>query len=208
MRKIDFPPIFEKLTIAYGGRLQNNPETLDVYYLILKDLPTALVRAAALDYMASPAAFPPSPGEIRACAINLQKRGNLFMGPGKPHAIGKAMDIVRYGGGDGPNHVIDYNAYRTGLPGKPFKVGQQEFATLKEMATATGLDRNSVAVNDYSVFEGASEPSHAMSNNDPLVDPMTVNVMPAAGAPIVDAGAEIPGVTQVVNDTEVAAIVA
>ncbi len=32
MRKIDFPPIFEKLTIAYGGRLQNNPETLDVKY--------------------------------------------------------------------------------------------------------------------------------------------------------------------------------
>ena len=76
MRKIDFPPIFEKLTIAYGGRLQNNTETLDVYYLILKDLPTELVRAAALDYMASPAAFPPSPGEIRACAINLQKRGS------------------------------------------------------------------------------------------------------------------------------------
>ena len=76
MRKIDFPPIFEKLTIAYGGRLQNNPEILDVFFLILKDLPTALVRAAALDYMASPAAFPPSPGEIRACAINLQKRGS------------------------------------------------------------------------------------------------------------------------------------
>ncbi len=73
MHKIDFPPIFEKLTIAYGGRLQNNTETLDVYYLILKDLPTELARAAALDYGASPAEFPPTPGEIRACAITGQQ---------------------------------------------------------------------------------------------------------------------------------------
>jgi len=76
MKAENFKPIFRKLAIAYGSRLDDDAETMLVYFDILKDLPTELVQAAALEYLASDTAFPPAPGQIRARAVRLTKRSN------------------------------------------------------------------------------------------------------------------------------------
>ena len=81
MQRAEFAPIFRKMAIAYGSRLDDDAETILVYYELLQDLPTQLVQAAAVEYMTSPAAFPPTPGQIRAHAIDLQKRANNVPSP-------------------------------------------------------------------------------------------------------------------------------
>ncbi|MFP4580924.1 MAG: hypothetical protein ACLFQ6_09355 [Candidatus Sumerlaeia bacterium] len=122
-------------------------------------------------------------------------RNNLFIGPNQTDAIGKQVHTVWYREGAAANRMIDYNAYRPGLPGKPYKVGNQEFENFDQMREATGIEKNAVMVKGYDVFEKAEEPNHAMSNKDRLVRTREVDLMPAAGAPIVDAGVMIPGVT-------------
>lgn len=76
MQDKEFYPIFRNMAIAYGERMKDTPETMEVYFMVLEDLPTELVKAAALEYIASPKAFPPTPGEIRAKAIEVEKRIN------------------------------------------------------------------------------------------------------------------------------------
>jgi hypothetical protein len=76
MQDHEFIPIFKRLAIAYGGRLDDSGEAMDVYYSILRDLPVELVQAAALEFMASPSAFPPTPGQIRDKALRLVRRTN------------------------------------------------------------------------------------------------------------------------------------
>lgn len=81
MRDKDFIPIFRKMALAYGSRMDDEPETMQVYFELLEDLPIDLVQAAAVEFMASPSAFPPTPGQIRAKAVDLQKRANGVPSP-------------------------------------------------------------------------------------------------------------------------------
>jgi len=81
MRPEEFTPIFRKLALAYGSRLSDDAETLKVYFDILSDLPAELVQAGALEYMSSPSAFPPTPGQIREKAVKLVKRSNRVPSP-------------------------------------------------------------------------------------------------------------------------------
>lgn len=95
MHKEEFAPIFKKLTVAYTGRLSYDKETLGVWYTILRDLPVELAQAAALDYMSSPSAFPPTPGQIRAAAVELAKRINAVP------STAEAWEMVRNAPVDG-----------------------------------------------------------------------------------------------------------
>lgn len=81
--KLEFLPIFDRLCIAYSDRVvrlnaskEDKAAVMKVWFEILKDLDTNLLQAAALEYMSSPAAFPPTPGQVRGKAIELMKRGN------------------------------------------------------------------------------------------------------------------------------------
>ena len=75
MNKSDFPPIYDLLVRAYPGRQPSDVETLDVFFVVLRDLETDLVKAAVLEFISSPSAFPPTPGQIREMAVRLTKRG-------------------------------------------------------------------------------------------------------------------------------------
>jgi hypothetical protein len=81
--KQDFLPVFDRLCIAYSDRivkLNTSPAdkaaVLKVWFEILKDIDTQLLQAAALEFMSSPSAFPPTPGQLRGKAIEIMKRAN------------------------------------------------------------------------------------------------------------------------------------
>lgn len=96
MRDVEFIPIFRKITLAFSGsRLADDPETIEVYYEVLKDLPAELVQAAALEYIASASAFPPTPGQIRDRAMRLTRRAN------KVPSAAEAWQEVREAPADG-----------------------------------------------------------------------------------------------------------
>jgi hypothetical protein len=88
MKQDEFIPIFRKLHICYGARLvpkgsgkEETREYIQVWYQMLRDLSPELVQAAALEYMTSPAAFPPTPGQIRHRAMTLIRRTNRVPSP-------------------------------------------------------------------------------------------------------------------------------
>jgi len=126
-------------------------------------------------------------------------RNNLFMGPAEIRSERERQRgprIAWYAAPTGAGRAIDHNAYRTGLPAaKPWRVGSQEFATMAEMARATGCEAHGLTVKGYGdVFEDADEPTHAFSNKDPLVGPKDVDLRLKADSAMVDAAAAIPGV--------------
>ena len=97
MQKTEFVPIFDKIEIAYTGRLvprgstaEERAQVMRVYYEILRDLPGDLVTAAAIEFMASPSAFPPTPGQLREKAVRLVRRGNKV--PSAAEAWKEVMD--------------------------------------------------------------------------------------------------------------------
>ena len=66
------------------------------------------------------------------------------------------------------------------------------FATLAEYAKATGQDAHSTEI-DYSVFRAAGPPD--FSKPTQLYDPAVVDLRLREGSAAVDAGVELPGVT-------------
>ncbi|MFP4380978.1 MAG: hypothetical protein ACLFUS_10810 [Candidatus Sumerlaeia bacterium] len=64
------------------------------------------------------------------------------------------------------------------------------------LTEATGMEAHGMTFADYSVFEKAKEPTHAQNNEDPLVDPETVDLRPAADSPFIDAGIVIPNINE------------
>ncbi len=128
---------------------------------------------------------------------NERMLNNIFAGPGyaEPGKKSTAMNAV---GDDGA--VRDYNAYRIIKPIEGlFTVGsrnnKQSFSSLKELAAKTGFETHGLTFQDYSIFQKADEPTHGDSNQDPLVDPSTVNLELSENAPMIDKGIAIPNVT-------------
>lgn len=81
--KQKFIPIFEMLCTAYSGRLvkvnaseRERASVMVVWYELLSDLPAEALQAASLEFMSSPSAFPPTPGQVRGKAVELSKRAN------------------------------------------------------------------------------------------------------------------------------------
>ncbi len=123
---------------------------------------------------------------------------NAFAGPVRT-PDSRRKHIFRYSGRDGG--IRDHNAYRVAHPLEGlFVVGSGDnansHASLSALCRATGLEEHGLTFGDYSVFAGAEEPTHARSNQDPLVDPATVDLRPAAGSPLIDAGTVIPNVNE------------
>ncbi len=125
-------------------------------------------------------------------------RNNAFMGAAGPCGRGGPRVAVHCAGG--PGDRLAYNAHRVAPGGETvFRVGPPDgaksFSSLAAMAAATGFGARSVAVPDYGVFVDAPEPDHAVKKKDsPLVRIDSVDLRPAAGSPLVDAGCWIPAV--------------
>ncbi len=126
-------------------------------------------------------------------------RNNLFMGPddyiterGRKRARRKVFAIGF------KTATVDYNAHRVGLSGEGmFVVNGPEggtFDTLAELASNTPYEHHSLTIDDYDVFAGADEPDHVPSNAGNLYHAHEVDLTPAEGAKIVDAGCRIPGI--------------
>ncbi|MFP4380979.1 MAG: hypothetical protein ACLFUS_10815 [Candidatus Sumerlaeia bacterium] len=68
-----------------------------------------------------------------------------------------------------PNCISDYNGFRfypDHMPGKPYKYGDQEFATLEEFAAATGQNKHSILIPGYEeLFVSVPEPNGEHSYN-------------------------------------------
>ena len=125
-------------------------------------------------------------------------RNNLFMGPGEPLTPRDAKLPVLNIRFEDANSLLDYNGYRVGKSvAKPFVVtrrrGKLACASLKELVGKTGLETHGLAIADYGVFVRADEPDHAQDKTK-LYLPETVDLRPAPGSAIVDAGCRIPGV--------------
>ena len=125
---------------------------------------------------------------------------NVFLGPEvsegrEPRK--RAVLVVS----DTTDSVRDYNAYRVVGPVEGLiRVGNGEDAEMhrsfEAFRQATGLEEHGIIVKDYSVLADAEEPTHADSNKDPLVDPDSVDLRPAEGSPLIDAGGVIPAVNE------------
>jgi hypothetical protein len=124
-------------------------------------------------------------------------RNNLFMGPaafpgGQPPK--KPMYVINAQFADADS-ILDYNGHRVGLPTeKPFMADGKTYATVAEMAAATGLEKHGLEIKNYGIFAAAEEPEHAPSNKGRLYQPDRVDLRPQPGSPIVDAGCRIPGI--------------
>ena len=126
-------------------------------------------------------------------------RNNAFMGPGKgSQTMYRPFSSPIGVGYKDPKSLFDYNAHRTVLtPDVPFQVRRggpieevETFAGLAEL----GIEPHGMALPDYSgLFVNAEEPNHAR-NKTILYKPDAVDLRPAEGSPIIDAGCVIRGV--------------
>lgn len=66
----EFRKLMQFLNSAYP-RFTLEPETIEVYYQILKDLSLDLVKAAILQLITEDSPWCPSAGQVRSCAFNL-----------------------------------------------------------------------------------------------------------------------------------------
>ncbi|MFO8012238.1 MAG: hypothetical protein R6X20_02920 [Phycisphaerae bacterium] len=126
-------------------------------------------------------------------------RNNAFLGPGEPvHEKDRDRPVLKTGFRD-PDSVMDYNAHRVGLEGadKPFvlKLGGDTYAaaSLAELGHLSGAEAHGVAVRDFSVLARAGESSWK-TDKTRLFTPDEVDLRPAPGGPLVDAGCRTPGI--------------
>lgn len=75
MNKEAVADIMELLERLYP-KWKLEPENIDAYALILRDIPADLLRAAALQVASQNREFPPSAGTIRTAAFELAERAN------------------------------------------------------------------------------------------------------------------------------------
>ena len=134
-------------------------------------------------------------------ASNMHFRNNLILGQGTRPAVFAIDTYTNYSSSDYngfyPNPDSDY-AYQWNSP-PPGKLAdytspreQRRFATLAEYAAATGRDRHSREI-DYAVFRGAAPPD--FSDPTVLADPADVDLRLSARSAAVDAGVELPTIT-------------
>ncbi len=138
---------------------------------------------------------------MQAMTSNWDVRNNVFAGPTviEPHRkTGKVRAIAGY---HWPQEdkvaIVDYNSYLVGPKTEPkFLVGSEMYPSLQAMTEATGYEKHGGIFQSYDVFAKAFEPTHAASNEDPLVYAHELDLYPADGAPTIDAGTVIPGVSE------------
>jgi hypothetical protein len=112
-----------------------------------------------------------------------------------------------------PGLRIDHNAYlNNGRNYAPYVMGRgkdREFYSLADLARATGYDRHSIEVTDYSIFEDvprcgyvygfraaweAAKDSGKSKYELDWVENDALDFTPSEGSPLVDAGVVIPGI--------------
>ena len=126
-------------------------------------------------------------------------RNNAFLGPGEPFGPKDRDRPVLQTAFKDPASVMDYNAHRVGLKGaeKPFvlRLGSKTWAAgnLAELGRLSGAETHGMEVRDFGVFVKAGEPSWK-TDKTRLFTPDEVDLRPAPGGPLVDAGCRIPGV--------------
>jgi hypothetical protein len=138
---------------------------------------------------------------VREPSSNVHWRNNLFLGAGAP-----GRGIMAWANATGA-HSSDYNGYRPNpgvkdhywwlapKPGERLYEPPQEawktFATLAEMAAATGQERHGVEV-DYDIFESMAPPDAARRHA--VYHAMDLNFALKPNGKAVDAGVAIPTV--------------
>jgi hypothetical protein len=134
-------------------------------------------------------------------ASNMHFRNNLILGQGARPAVFAIDTHTPYSSSDYngfyPNGAAEYSFQWNSPPqGKtPDYASPREvrrFDTLREYAEATGQDRNSREI-DYSVFVSARAPD--FTNPTRLYTPEEVDLRLAEGSRAIDAGIELPGLT-------------
>jgi len=134
-------------------------------------------------------------------ASNLHLRNNLILGQGTRPAVLAIDTFTSYSSSDFngffPNRDAEF-AYEWSSPPAGTAadyVSEREthrFATLAEYAAATGQDRHSREI-DYTVFRDAPPPD--FSDPTRLVDPETIDLRLRARSAAIDAGTELPTIT-------------
>jgi hypothetical protein len=134
-------------------------------------------------------------------ASNMHFRNNLILGQGARPAVFAIDTYTNYSSSDYngfyPNPDSEY-AYQWNSP--PADVApdyrsnreQRRFATLAEYSAATGQDRHSREI-DYSIFREAPPPD--FSDPTRLVDPGSIDLRLTVRSAAVDAGVELPTIT-------------
>ncbi len=121
---------------------------------------------------------------------------NVFCGPAITSGGRRKRGVLNVNRVD--DTVRDYNAFR--VAGERvdwmFTAGDEQFRTLAAFSEATGLERHGITFESYNIFADATEATYADSNEDPLVDPDTVDLMPADGSPLIDAGVVISNINE------------
>ena len=134
-------------------------------------------------------------------ASNMHFRNNLILGQGTRPAVFAIDTFTDYSSSDyngfyanpGSDVAFQWNSPSPGeAPDYASDREQRSFATLAEYAAATGHDRHSREI-DYGIFRDANAPDFG----DPtrLVDPDAVDLRLKAHSPAIDAGTELPTIT-------------
>jgi len=115
-------------------------------------------------------------------------QNNLAIGPAQ-----ESLPVLRLAPGkQDAKHISDYNAYRSGLSNNPWFSGKQKASSLEEFQELTGFEMHSILA-DLSVFTKADEEA-VFAKGKQFVLPGSVDLSPAEGSPVIDAGAVIPGI--------------
>ncbi len=115
-------------------------------------------------------------------------QNNIAIGPSN-----EGPPVLRLAPGkQGPKHISDYNAYRSGLSNNPWFSGKTKVGSLEEFQKLTGFEIHSILA-DYSVFTKADEEA-VFAKGKQFVLPGWVDLVPAEGSPVIDAGTVIPGI--------------
>lgn len=134
-------------------------------------------------------------------ASNMHFRNNLILGQGTRPAVFAIDTFTNYSSSDYNGFYPNSDspvAYQWSSPPEGFLPDYEserevrQFATLAEYAAATGQDRHSREI-DYSIFRSVPPPDFG----DPtrLVDPESVDFRLRARSPAVDAGIDLPTIT-------------
>jgi hypothetical protein len=134
-------------------------------------------------------------------ASNLHFRNNLILGQGARPAVFAIDTFTNYSSsnfnGFLPNGGVEY-AYQWNSPpldtAADFEAEREtrRFATLADYAAATGQDRHSREI-DFSVFRDVPQPD--FSDPTRLVDPTSLDFRLRARSAAIDAGTELPTIT-------------
>jgi hypothetical protein len=124
----------------------------------------------------------------------LDMRNNVFRGTPVEDSRPTRKRVALKLNSDHRGDIINHNAYGLGLPGDIFIFQDQGFARLAEFAQATGFETDGVELEGLDAFVNAGDPFRIGGREDRrLVSPDDVNLSPAPGSPLIDAGTVIPG---------------